>query len=43
MILPNKKELYKFDILPAQRGEYKGTVTFKPGEWPIKYINTKNC
>ena len=36
MILPNKKELYKFEIHPIQRGEYKGVLTFKPGEWPIK-------
>lgn len=36
MLLPNKKESYKFDIVPTQRGSYKGAITFRPGEWPIK-------
>ena len=37
MLLPNKKESYKFDIIPMQRGNYKGAITFRPGEWPIKW------
>lgn len=36
MILPNKKESYIFEINPTQRGDFKGAITFKPGEWPIK-------
>ena len=36
MVLQNKRETYKFEILPTRRGEFKGTVTFRPGEWPIK-------
>lgn len=36
MVLQNKRETYKFEILPTRRGDFKGTVTFRPGEWPIK-------
>jgi hypothetical protein len=36
MLLPNKREIYRFDITPKARGEYKGAITFRPGEWPIK-------
>ena len=40
MILQNKREAYRFEILPIRRGDYKGTVTFRPGEWPIKNIDS---
>lgn len=36
MLLPNKREIYKFEVTPKLRGEYKGAITFRPGEWPIK-------
>jgi hypothetical protein len=36
MLLPNRKEPYKFTVCAPQRGEFKGVITFKPGEWPIK-------
>ncbi|CAF0834043.1 unnamed protein product [Brachionus calyciflorus] len=40
MVLPNRKEPYIFEIIPTQRGEYKGAITFRPGEWPIKDIDS---
>ncbi len=40
MILQNKREAYRFEILPTRRGEFKGTVTLRPGEWPIKNIDS---
>jgi hypothetical protein len=40
MLLPNRREPYKFQIRPLRRGEYKSIVTFKPGEWPIKDIDS---
>lgn len=40
MILPNRKESYSFEIHPIRRGDFKGVLTFKPGEWPIKYTIT---
>jgi hypothetical protein len=40
MLLPNKKELYKFEICPTQRGDFKGVITFKPGEWPVKDVDS---
>lgn len=38
MVLPNRKETYYFQIHPIKRGEFKGVITFKPGEWPIKLV-----
>lgn len=40
MLLPNRKETYKFEICPTQRGEFKGAITFNPGEWPIKDVDS---
>lgn len=40
MVLQNKREAYRFEIQPTRRGEFKGTVTFRPGEWPIKDIDS---
>jgi hypothetical protein len=36
MLLPNRKETYSFELIPPQRGSFRGIVTLKPGEWPIK-------
>lgn len=40
MILPNRKQAFKFDICPSHRGQFKGVVAFRPGEWPIKDIDS---
>jgi hypothetical protein len=40
MLLPNKKEPYRFEICPTQRGDFKGVITFKPGEWPVKDVDS---
>jgi hypothetical protein len=40
MLLPNRKEVYSFDIIPNQRGDFKGVITFKPGEWPVKDVDS---
>ncbi len=40
MVLQNKRESYRFEILPTRRGDFKGTVTLRPGDWPIKNIDS---
>ena len=40
MLLPNRKETYKFEVHPMQRGDIKGVITFRPGEWPVKDVDS---
>jgi hypothetical protein len=40
MLVPNKKEPYRFEICPTKRVDFKSVITFKLSEWPVKDVDS---